>query len=254
MKLFRYVLGVFLLATLINAKAQDKIRFENIRTGGIGCPSQTTAIAYAPDNSSASLIFDRFESRVPVQLPNGKYRSVIDVPCNVFVELAVPAAYKLESIEVSYDLRGQALLDPGVKGSFKSFLMNIAGMSVPNSRIPRLASEKLWNDTLVEQSDSFIIRTTTTIPVASNCATTNDRVSMQLQHHIEAQILNLAEVSSKTGSIFMDTSDLAGGLKMRANLVRCEAPGGGGGHVDPRKPICRMVNIGGRMTQICSGR
>ena len=66
------MLSLFVFLFLMSATLYaETIKFNSIRTGGVGCPSQTTSIARAPDLSSASIIFDRFESRVPVQLPNG---------------------------------------------------------------------------------------------------------------------------------------------------------------------------------------
>lgn len=246
------LLGCALLLVSSFSFAQS-LQFTSIRTGGVGCPVDVTSIATAPDLSSASIIFDRFEARVPLQMPNGGMRSVIDVPCNIFVEMDLPSGHKIEEMEVTYDLRGQTFLDPGVAGSFRSFMMSIAGNSVPRSRAPRSVVEKTWNNTYVEQSDDFYVQHVQKIPVLSNCSNGRDKVAMHLQHHVEAKILNQADVFSREGFIIVDSSDISGGVRLKARISRCTLGGNGNGNGNGNGGrTCRTVIVRGRPVQSCT--
>lgn len=240
------------MVTVSLTMAQENIRFNSIRTGGSGCPGESTEIAIAPDQSAASLIFDRFESRVPLQMPNGGLRGLVDIPCNVFVELSLPANHRLDAIEVTYDLRGTVFLDPGVEGSFKSYVVSIAGNSVPNSRQTREVISKVWNNTFVEQVEDFYVQHTQNLPVVSNCSPGNDRVMMHVQHHVKTEMRG-GLMNNKEGFIIMDSSDISGGLKLRARISRCSNPGNiGGGNNGGR--TCRTVIVRGRPVQSCTER
>ena len=243
-----FLLGICMSVSLTMA---ENIKFNSIRTGGVGCPGETTQISVAPDLSAASLIFDRFESRVPLQMPNGSLRGMVDVPCNVFVELGLPANHRLEAVEVSYDVRGSTFLDPGVEGSFRSFLMSIAGNSVPNTRQVREVIQKVWNNTYVEQQDDFYVKHSQTIPLVSTCSNGNDRIMMHVQHHVKTEIRS-GDLLSKEGFIIMDSSDLNGGLKLRARIVLCSGGGNGGGNGGGQ--VCRTVIVRGRPVQSCTNR
>lgn len=243
-----FLLGCFMSVSLTMA---DTIKFNSIRTGGVGCPGETTQISVAPDLSAASLIFDRFESRVPLRMPSGGLRGMVDVPCNVFVEMSVPSNHRLEAVEVSYDVRGATFLDAGVEGSFKSFIMSIAGNSVPNTRQVREVISKVWNNTYVEQSDDFYVQHTQTIPLVSTCSNGVDRVAMHVQHHVKTEIRS-GDLFSKEGFIIMDSSDLSGGLKLRARIVPCSGTGNSGGNNGGR--VCRTVIVRGKPVQSCTDR
>jgi hypothetical protein len=248
-------LAVTALAS-VNALAGN-FEFQNIRVGGSGCPGDTTQIVTAPDLSSASLIFQGFESHVPTaQGPKGGTNISI-LNCNVFLDIKLPAGQKLESLEVSYDMRGHAFLDRGVTGNFKSFLMSSAGLGTDRGgRGPELLQEKNWLNTSIDQEEDFTVRATKTIILSSQCGNGNagDRVSLHLQHQLGSQILSTNTRSE--GTITMDSSDMAGGIRLRATTSICRAtpPGGGGGNDGGRGNgrNCHVERVNGRAVMICN--
>jgi hypothetical protein len=245
--------SILLLTFMVFSKhaLADNVQFQNIRVGGSGCPSEKTQIAYSPDNSTASLIFQDFQSHVPVEGNGPKVvKTISQLPCNVFVEVKLPVGQKLDSLQVKYDMRGNTSLDKGVIGYFKSFLMSSSGLGTERgrSRNPELLQEKNWINSIEDQFEDFAFETSKTISFGSDCRTNagSDRVVLQLQHHLFTQITKGYENSNAQGTIMMDTSDISGGLKLIATTSACN---GGGTPTPPRN--CRVVRVGGRVQQIC---
>ncbi len=234
----------------LSAMAAD-FKLQNIRVGGVGCPTEETTIVLAPDSSSASLIFSQFESRVPVLNAGPKVsRNISTLNCNIFLDVQVPAGIKLDSLEVSYDMRGFATLDRGVQGSFKSFLVSKSGLGTESqgSRNPEVLAEKLWSNTFSDQEEDFTVSSTKSIAIPSQCArgSATDVVSIRLQHTLTSQIL--AGTSSQAqGSLTMDSSDIKGGLKIRAQASACREQSQG---TTPGRN-CRLVRVGNRTQQVC---
>jgi len=231
--------------------------FQNIRVGGSGCPSSTTQIVTAPDLSSASLLFQGFESHVPTA-PSPKGGTNISLlNCNVFLDIRLPAGQKLESLEVSYDMRGNTFLDRGVTGNFRSFLMSSAGLGTERGgRGPELLQERSWLNTSIDQTDDFVVRATKTILLSSQCGNGNagEKVQIHLQHQLGTQIVS--GDSRTQGTITMDSSDMTGGIRLRATTSICRQgpPGGGGnGNGGGRGPgrNCRVERQNGRAVMVC---
>ncbi len=221
---------------------------KNIRVGGLGCPSELTQIVLAPDSSSASIIFSQFESRVPVLDVGPKVqRNISNLNCNIFLDIKIPAGIKLDALEVSYDMRGFATFDRGVQGSFKSHLVSKSGLGTDqSSRNPELLSEKVWSNTFSNQEEDFIITSTKAVSVPSQCARggSADVVSLRLQQALSSQILAGASMNAQ-GSITVDSSDIRGGLRLRAQTSSCRSEGQSGGR------NCRIVRVNGRSQQVC---
>lgn len=233
----------------LSAMAAD-FKLQNIRVGGVGCPTEQTTIILAPDASSASLIFSQFESRVPVLNGGPKVsRNISTLNCNIFLDVQVPAGVKLDALEVAYDMRGFTTLDRGVQGSFKSFLVSKSGLGTESqgSRNPEILAEKLWSNTFSNQEEDFTVSALKSISIPSQCArgSATDVVSIRLQHTLSSQIMAGFESQSQ-GSITMDTSDIKGGLRLRALTSSCR-------ETTPNQPgrNCRLIRVGGRTQQVC---
>lgn len=223
---------------------------KNIRVGGLGCPSELTQIILAPDASSASIIFSQFESRVPVLSNSPKVqRNISTLNCNIFLDVKIPAGIKLDALEVSYDIRGFATFDRGVQGSFRSHLVSKSGLGTEQgSRNPELLAEKIWSNTFSNQEEDFIVTSAKAISIPSQCArgSSSDIVSLRLQQSLASQIMAGASMNAE-GSITVDSSDISGGLRLRAQTSSCRSAGentGGGRN-------CRIVRVGGRSQRVC---
>ena len=249
----KILLPLFLLTSSLMAQ---EIQFQNIRVGGLGCPTETTSIVMAPDQSSASLIFNQFESRVPQTVTSPKVsRNIHIINCNIFVDIKLPQGVKLEAVDIAYDMRGLANLDRGVLGNFKSVLVDRVGPGIPNTRQAEILHEKVWANTFAAQDEDFIIQSTKRLPLNSQCAvgSANDIVSIRLQNTLTSQILAGFENVSQ-GMIIVDSSDFRGGLRLSAATSRCAI---GRPNIPPSPPTtnpgrnCRVVIINGRATQVC---
>jgi hypothetical protein len=230
----------------------DTVQFQNIRVGGIGCPSEKTQIAYSPDGSTASIIFQDFQSHVPVDNAGPKQvKTISQMPCNMFLEVKLPVGQKLDSLEVRYDMRGNTILDKGVQGYFRSFMMSTSGLGTERGRgrNPEAVSEKLWTNTSVDQFEDFVITSSKKITFGSDCRVQGgqDRVTINLQHHILTQIMRGYENTSAQGTIMMDSSDISGGVKLIAATSACNS----GGNIPTPGRVCRQVIVGGRVQEVC---
>lgn len=239
----------------------SNFQLQNIRVGGTGCPSDITQIAMAQDLSSASLIFQSFESHVPTA-PNPKGGTNISIlNCNIFLDVKLPSGQKLDSIEISYDMRGHTFLSQGVTGNFRSFLISKSGLGTErNDRVqrPELLQERSWLNTSIDQEEDFIIQTTKIIPISSQCGrgTSTDIVSLHLQHQLGSQILGEVDQNRSEGTITMDSSDVTGGIRFRAITSECQKLPQEQGDRGPR-PMpgpgrnCRFIRIGYTPKLIC---
>ncbi len=235
------------LAFSTSTHAAD-FQLQNIRVGGAGCPSELTQIVLAPDASSASIIFSQFESRVPNTDPNPKVqRSISTLNCNIFLDVRIPNGIKLDSINVATDMRGFATLDRGVQGSFETILVSKAGLGTEQgSRNPEILAAKRWMNVNANQEEDFTVSSSTSVATPSQCSRglSSDIVTIRLQNTLSARILRGFENQAQ-GSITMDTSDIKGGLKIRASTSSCNGSSNGGGR------NCRIVRVGGRSQQVC---
>lgn len=242
----KLILSFALLSSTVMAA---DFQLQNIRVGGVGCPSETTQIVLAPDSSAASIIFQQFESRVPNLDAGPKVqRNISTLNCNIFLDVRIPSGVRLESLEVATDLRGFATFDRGVQGLFRSILVSKAGLGTEQgSRDPEILAEKAWMNSSVSQQEDFTVNTNKVISIPSQCSRGNDVVSIRLQNTLSSQILQGMN-SQAQGSITMDTSDIRGGLRIRANTGSCYESS-----TNTRAPgrNCRIVRVNGRSQQVC---
>ena len=240
----------FLISFLVTTAQAANFEFQNIRVGGTGCSPDLTQIVTAPDLTSMSLIFQSFETHVPTA-PNPKgITSINFLNCNVFLDIKLPPGQKLDSIEISYDMRGHATLDQGVSGSFKSYLISSTGLGTERTQGVQTLQEKNWLNTNIIQDEDFTIQATKIFPLNSQCGNgaSGDRVSIHLQHQLGSQILGGMETTSAEGTITMDTSDMKGGVRLKANTSICRSlpPNGGNGGRN-----CRLLRVNNRSQMIC---
>lgn len=234
---------------MMNTALAENFEFQNIRVGGAGCPSEITQIVTAPDLSSASIIFQRFESHVPMIATGPKVNPYISIlNCNVFVDIKLPANKKLDSLEISYDMRGNAFLDQGVSGSFKSYLISTSGLGTERGQQAQLLHDKNWLNSNNEQFEDFLVQSTKILPLQSSCGngTRSDVVSIHLQHQLGSQIERGFERTGAEGTITMDSSDMKGGLKLRARTSSCRGSEQGNGR------NCRYTRVNARPVLVCN--
>jgi hypothetical protein len=254
MKLLYYIAILLFSAITLKAHAEN-FQLQNVRVGGVGCPSDVTQIVLAPDNSSASIIFQSFESHVPMAAPNesGKFsRNASEINCNVFLDIKLPKGQKLDSLEVSFDMRGHAFFSSGVTGNFKSFLIGRSGLGSERMQGIQLIQEKSWNNTNIDQEEDFLIQTSKSIAVPSNCHgdELEDKISIHLQHHLASQILQGNILMNAEGTLSLDSSDIKGGLRVRALTSSCTPQQSTQNGRERRN--CRVIRVLGRAQTVCN--
>jgi hypothetical protein len=241
-------------AAFLSTKASaQSFELQNIRTGGVGCPSELTQVQLSTDSQSASIIFASFESKVPVLAGNKPAGKISTLNCNIFLDIKVPNGVKLDSLTVHNDMRGFAFFDRGVTGSFKSYLVSKNGLgtegSNPRAQAPELITNKTWSNSGNSQEEDFSIRGSKTIAIPSQCSNGSNSgiVTIRLQNTLSSQILAGAG-SQAQGSIIMDTSDISGGLKISATASACRA-----GRVPPSRDerTCREERVNNRIVKVC---
>ncbi len=195
-----------------------------LRVGGLGCPSEKTQIAMAPDKSSASIIFDQFVSTVPQTVTGPKSSpNIHQLACNLFLDVAIPAGFKIDSLDVQFDIRGNAILDKGVLGGFRSFIMSANGGLIQRAnRGPVLIEELVNQNILTDRIFDFTLSKNKSMPVASNCSRgQQNTISFHIQNHLVTQITRGYENQNATGTMTVDSSDIKGGMILRATTSRC---------------------------------
>jgi hypothetical protein len=119
----------------------------------------------------------------------------------------------------------------------------------------QLIQEKIWGNTSVDQEEDFLIQTSKSIPIPSNCHgdELEDRVSIQLQHHLASQILQGSVLMNAEGTLSLDSSDIKGGLRVRAQTSACTptASSGNGNDNGRGRRNCRVIRVLGRSQMVC---
>ena len=170
-----------------------------------------------------------------------------------WLKVKLPIGQKLDSMEISYDMRGHAFLDKGVSGNFKSLLISSNGLGTERNQGVQILQEKNWNKTNIDQEEDFLVQATKSLMIASQCngGIGNDKVSIHLQHQLGSQILGGFERTNASGTITMDTSDLTGGIKIIAHTSSCRNNPTPPNRVPGPGRNCRFVRENGRIQNIC---
>jgi hypothetical protein len=235
-----------------NAEAEN-LEFSTIRVAGSGCTSENTQIIMSADYSLASILFQTFESHVPSIITNIKtIPSFSQLNCNVFVDLKLPTNFKLKSLEISYDMRGHTFLERGVIGNFKSYLISSNGRETERTQRAQLLQEKSWINSNNDQEEDFLIRSTKSISIHSNCGRGkgSDIVSIHLQHQLASQILEAYKNTRTSGTITVDSSDMQGGIRLKAYAEACKSDEHLENSRNPRNN-CRPQRINGGTRMVC---
>jgi hypothetical protein len=252
-QLYLFLSSVLISSMLTHARASS-FEFQNIRVGGTGCPSDITQIVTSPDLTSASLLFQSFESHVPTAPnPKGGTTNISLLNCNLFLDIRLAPGQKLDSLEISYDMRGHTFLNEGVAGSFKSYLISANGLGAERTQRNILLQEKKWLNTSIDQEEDFLLQTTKVIALNSECGNgpNADRVALHLQHQLGTQILMNSQGPLAEGTITMDSSDLKGGIRLRALTSRCVRNPSTEGPRRGERRNCRVIRLDNRPTMVC---
>jgi len=241
-------LTTFLLTSLMSQSAHSaNLEIVGLRLGGLGCPTEKTQVAMAPDKSSASIIFDQFVASVPQTVIGPKASpNIHQLACNMFLDVSIPAGFKIDSLDVQFDIRGNAILDTGVMGGFRSFIMSANGGLIQRAnRGPVIIEELVDQNILTDRIFDFTLSKNKSMPVASNCSNGQQNIiSFHIQNHLVTQITRGYENRNATGTMTVDSSDIKGGMILRATTSRCQSG------INNRTQ-CTIERVGGRSQMVC---
>lgn len=124
LSMFKNLATVAVIATSLNAFAQDTIQLGYPTTGGNGCPAGSASASVSPDGSSLSIIFDQFIA----EAGPASGRTMDRKSCNVAVPVHVPNGFSISIIAVDY--RGFVSLPQGASARMTAEYF-FAGMQGP---------------------------------------------------------------------------------------------------------------------------
>jgi hypothetical protein len=108
-------LGGAVIAALFAANSfadapAEPIKIKKIKYGGNGCPQDSASIDISDDNTAFTMIMDAYIAEIGPDVPRSENRKA----CQIGLTLKVPAGWQFSI--ATFDYRGYASLDKGVKG------------------------------------------------------------------------------------------------------------------------------------------
>jgi hypothetical protein len=258
---------IILLVTFLNSITfAGDFSLENVSVQGTGCPADQTVISMSPEKSVASLIFQGFGATVPnLDATNDNDQAGTDTPsngrrivlaknnpnishkvCNIRLDVRVPQGKKLDGIEISYDMRGNALLEQGIVGKFKSFLVRKMGLGTERIAGLQLMEERLFDAQRDFLDTDIFVSFKKMVQIKSDCngQSRAQDVNLHIQHYLGARILPGYEGQKPNGTLTLDSTDVAGnGVTLKAIVSNC---GGGNG-----RRICRVIRDQSAPRSVC---
>lgn len=100
--------------TVIPPDEQITAVFDVVSVVGSGCPAGTSTITVSPDNTSATVTFDRYMALIGVGAKATDFRKT----CQIALQMHAPAGFTYAVLQADY--RGYASLAPGANAQFKT--------------------------------------------------------------------------------------------------------------------------------------
>lgn len=110
-----------------NSERVNRVNFGRLAFAGNGCPDGTMRVAFAPDNLSFSILFDRFVA----EIGEGK-RGMDAMACNAVIPIELPENMRMEITRV--DFRGFVSLPQGTVANLIS-MFNFFGSGGDRDRM-----------------------------------------------------------------------------------------------------------------------
>ncbi len=192
---------LFLIASTSSCVWAQSLSIEEVQYSGTGCPQGSVSIELAPDASSFTVLYDRFDLRVGAESTEGM------MDCLIRVRLKKPRqmGFRIESA----DFRGFVQLDPGVVGVQKIRLTS-GTVGASRKALAEFGYEK-WKGPI---NENFVISALGPVepPEVVDCAPARERSVIVLDSKIRIRKAG----GSRVGQITIDSVD--GRLTQKYNL------------------------------------
>jgi hypothetical protein len=231
------ILGLLLLS--FDSYAQD-FSFSVLELRGTGCPKGSHASVVSPDGSSLSILFDRFSALVPNESTNNdndevdatevdptlKKKNSINISrraCNIILQATIPADQRVMGLDITTDVRGVAMMDLGTEGIFQSLFVGKKGLGHKGAKEAVQVGQRVWRANKADVSEDWVFSKTHQLPLASGCAKKQDRkMQLNLKTVLIAKILPSAKKLTPRGELVIDSSDIAGSLRVKVKTQPCK--------------------------------
>lgn len=236
--------SIFFTLTLSNVYA-DAAKFVDIKMQGRGCKTQSSAVVFSPDNTSASVLFDE----LIVQVPTGGMDDFSDSDvttiqkridrsvCNMTVKLEVPSDERVVGVEFQTDFRGVAAGEYGTEAEIDSRIISWNDSLRGSKTSSSLIFNKLFRDDfdveLFESNSNYI-------SVDSSCKTSKSTVDFVIRNTLRAEIVRRTQ-DAPSAVLAIDSSDMNGNFKIKLHTLKC----GNTRPTNPNRPT-RPTRPGGR--------
>lgn len=235
-----FIFALFQTQPTLAANDEDTFTFDNPVLSGTGCPAGTTSVIASPDNTTLSLLFDRFEAKVPhndtdndndADSDENPVKDKRDNPklshklCNIVLGANLPKGFALDSFEVAIDFRGFTQVEKGARAVFKSLFLERKGLA-PDGQHKTVLERREWKDRNgVGINEDWNIHTQKSLNLPSRCARREERkIRFSLRNIIKASI-HAPRTPLPSALIMMDSTDIVGSMKFKLNIKKCNGNG-----------------------------
>lgn len=249
--------------------AETSFTFGQITARGSGCPNGTVDIIKTDDKKTASILFGEMMVEVPQfdgdnendeadddnRSPTSRNNENVSVKvCNIILNADIPEGHRITSADISIDYRGAAVMDEGTQALFHSKFLNFTGPQRMEHRVKGTVVRKVWRTGDVDED--FTFSESKKIHLNSNCGKRGQRkTKLVLKNILKAGIKRGYTNSGASAFLSLDSTDMAGKMKIKFNTQSCRGgngtPGNGGGTVGPRPKKCRRGYIFDTQTRRC---
>jgi len=227
----------------LSLSTQASFQFGKIIARGSGCPNGTTQIIKTPDQQAMSLLFDQLMAEVP-QYDNDNDNDEVtgENPrrgrkdnvrldhkvCTIVINANIKANQRVESLDISLDMRGMATTTPGTAALFKTIFLQWDGPKRESRKIKREIVRKIWRN---HTDKEWTISQHLPIQVKSQCSKRQDKkVKFILRNILMAKMKKGIPLNDASALLTVDSADLLGKLKVKIKTAPCR------GGLNPRPP------------------
>ncbi len=216
---------ILLLVILLNlsfASAKTNLSFSEVSMKGDACESGTWDSVFSPDHSALSLLFDSFVNEVPNENTQRLDINKDIKVCTIKFSALIPKGYKVNSMNISYDIRGALSLDQGVQAIFESSLLERGGFL--NNSKQRVNQRLLYKRWVGQKDDDIFLEKSKAFSDLTKCTTQEEKVSFKIRNTTTLYMHEFHLDRGSIGFMAIDSSDVKGGMNIKMELEKCDNP------------------------------
>ena len=254
----KLLISLLITASSFSLFADDNFSFSEINLRGTGCKQGTASVVTSPDNQAISFLFDDFKVEVPNRLgnndnddsddqdnstPESKLNEKLDHKvCNIILNTNLKADEQVSHLEFDLDFRGFTGMEKGSMARFRARLLSWNGPERAQRKAAQQIAAKMWEGAAI--NENWTVTQKVSLPINSPCSRKDDKnFKLNLKLILQARIQKQFRADSTFATVTMDSSDLAGQLKMKVVTKKCEPRGPNGGRGPGRRNYANMARF-----------